>query len=322
MNKLELINYIKTLNYPFKIYNNNQSKHLFGVDEIFIINLKKENIKRKYIEVLFRKKKINYKLCIVDPVDESNYHKFVPNKEITRSEFGCLTSHLYVLYNAYKFNINFIILEDDVWIHKNFVNLWNEFKIKNNSIDFALLGACDFNFKNENIKHINDKKAYVPNNFKLLYGAHGNYYSHNAAKFWLLYKINNLEFFDKNYQYIFQKFKGTSVVCSPNLAICDISSSNNNHEYSFFSEKEMFYYDKCFNSLNFNKYHIFYSKLVSDLKKNLKLTLNHSYEKLIDEILYVTFYNKDKETQIKNRIDFSILSLSDIEYILQLNRTI
>ena len=315
MNKILLFNYIKSLNYSLKFYNNKQNTSLIDVDKIFIINLRNEVIKRKYLEILLRKKRINYYLCIVDLVNEYIYKKLVPNKEITLSEFGCLTSHLYVMYKAYKLNINFIIFEDDVWIHKNFVDLWNQFKKNNGIIDFALLGACDFNFKNENIKYVNDKNYYYPNNFNFLYGAHGNYYSHKAAKFWLLYKLNNLEFFDQNYQYLFEKFKNTSAVCYPNLTLCDISSSNNNHEYDFFSEKEKIYYEKCFDLIGFNNYHVFYSKLVKAIKNN-KITISHSYEKLIEKILYVAFYNKSKEKDIKNRLDFSILNLQDIHYIL------
>jgi GR25 family glycosyltransferase involved in LPS biosynthesis len=311
----EFLNYIKSIQYPIYSFNNKTNYRLEGVDKVFIINLKKEVIKRKYLIRLFKIKKINFNLVIVEPEDEKNYNKFVKNQEITRSEFGCLTSHLYILYLTSKFKINFIIFEDDIWLHKNFVNLWNNFKKKNKKIEFLLLGACDFNFKKKNINQVTINNSYYPVNFELLYGAHANYYTPNACKYWLHYKINNIDFFDKNYYYIFNKFKSESMIMYPNLVLCDISSSNNNHEYQFLSKKEYFYYDNCFQCVEFLNYHVFYSILFNKINKN-KISVGEDYKKIISDILYLTFYNKNKEFEIKQRIDYSIIDLEYIKYIL------
>lgn len=300
----------------YKYFYTPDHEYLTNVDQVFVINLKHEYVKRNYIITLFKQKKINFQLVIVEPQTTEVYNQFVKNKEITRSEFGCLVSHLYILDYIARRKINAIIFEDDIWLHKNFVEEWNTLH-KIRDFDFLLLGACDFHFSKENYSRVSNKLYTMKNEKQLIYGAHANFYSHNAAKFWLTFKLNQIEFFDKHYFYLFSHFPLTSGIISPNLVLTDISYSNNGHTYPLLSLKEKEYYAKCFKQVNFHCYHIFYPLLFSQQNVLQLIHKYKSYEEIIDEVLYVCFHNAEKEKEIKSRLDLTHLTIEDIRYITQ-----
>lgn len=314
MNLAIISNILKTYIVRSFYFKNNENPHvLCKVDDIYVINLKKEKMKRNYIIQLFKKLKLNFHLIIVEPISKEIYKNAVKNDEITQSEFGCLLSHLWCLKKIINKNQNAIIFEDDIFIHKNFVNLWNNIN-SDTHYDFLLLGSCDFSFARENKYNVDivNNIYQMQNKCQKVYGAHANYYSIEAAKFWYDYKCKNIEFFDKNYYDIFSHFQNSSGICYPNLAITDISYSNNDHAYPLLSEKENEYYKRCFTNLNFKDYHIFYPILF----KNVLISQFNSVEKLIDHLLYIYFHNENKSLTIKNRLDIHLFTINEIKYII------
>jgi len=288
---------------------------LLDVDNIFVINLSKESAKRNYIIKLFKKKKINFTLVIVEPITIEIYNMFVKNNEITKSEFGCLISHLFVLKTIVKSSKNSLVFEDDIWLHKQFVENWNNIIYKQ-KYDFLLLGACDFHFSKENYKFVNNNMYRMKHENQMVYGAHANFYSPRAAKFWLKYKINSIEFFDKNYFSILTHFPLTSGIIYPNLVLTDISYSNNGHTFPFLSQKENDYYSTCFKSVDFKNYHVFYPILFKNTEITDIISRFQHYEELIDYMLYIYFRDSVKETKIKDRLDLDHLTLEDVQYII------
>ena len=288
------------------------------VKKIYVINLKKNKTRKKYILNIMKKFEISFHLVIVDKVNEddfNNYNKF--NNNISIGELGCCLSHLWclqdIIKNKYK---SAIIFEDDIIFHKNFEAKFYNIINKQN-YDFLLLGACDYHFSNVNYKNIKDN-LYRPNiKFNEVYGAHANYYSYEGAKFMYKSKLNKLAFFDYDYHKIFSYFENSSFICHPNLVITELSTSDIDHSYEMFSENEKKFLSKCFINLNFQDYHfislnIFNSKNINNIK-NI-----NNFDSYI-EYLFFLFKQKYKNTinfyAFKNRLDLQLFSLKDIKYI-------
>jgi GR25 family glycosyltransferase involved in LPS biosynthesis len=231
---------------------------------------------------------------------------------------GCLLSHLWCLTNIInnKFK-NAIIFEDDVIFHKNFLNMFSS--IYSENLDLLLLGACDFNFESVHQYLVKNNKYTIDENSKKVYGSHANYYSLKGAKKMLNLHLNNpiISFFDKLYPQLFEYFNKfqSSFICYPNLVISDISTSNLNHNYSYFSISETNYYKKCFVNINFKDYHYFNLCL---LEKKYEINPNETIESYINRILYSLFYNQEKIDIIKNRLSFNFFSCEDLKYIMNL----
>ena len=284
------------------------------VDKIFIINLKKDIMRRNYIFVLMKKYKINFTLISVDKLNSEDYHKINTNNDITIEEAGCLLSHLWclnsIIENEYK---SAIIFEDDIIFHKCFHRLFKQ--IYNKTYDFLLLGLCDFSFSKINKTHVQNN-LYVPHHSSInVYGAHANYYSLNGAKQMFDFKTKNPSFFDSDYHHMFQYFRNSAYVCYPNLVVSDISTTNLSHTYPFFSVYEKNYYDKCFINFVFNDYNFIYLDIIHK-NKDIQILENDTFESYMKKIIYYTFYDKDKEQHIKERISCDFFTIDDIKYII------
>ena len=284
------------------------------VDKIFVINLKKDITRRNYIIVIMKKYKINFTLITVDKINADHYQKISANNDITVQEAGCLLSHLWcldsIIKNEYK---NAIIFEDDIIFHKKFHNLFKQ--IYKPVYDFLLLGLCDFSFSKINKNQVYNS-LYVPHPSSInVYGAHANYYSLKGAKQMLELKTRNLSFFDSDYHSMFQYFKNSAYVCYPNLVVSDISTTNLSHTYPFFSVYEKNYYEKCFINFNFNDYNFIYLDIIHK-NKDIQILENDTFETYIKKIIYYTFYDKDKEQHIKERISCDFFTIDDIKYII------
>jgi GR25 family glycosyltransferase involved in LPS biosynthesis len=317
-----MINKIKNIidNYKVNIYNivnsnNNELSFInTNIAKIYVINLKTNIMRRNYIYVLMKKFSINYTLIIVDKISENINTELNYNKTITKSELGCLLSHLWCLNDIIKNKyINAIIFEDDIIFHKKFISLFaNIFSTKHN---FLLLGACDFSFNSlhqhnvlNNLYQINKKAIKV-------YGAHANYYSLSGATkmFELHTKKDMISFFDKIYQQIFEYFKDSAFICYPNLVVSDISTSNLHHKYPLFSIAEKNYYSKCFVNFNFNDYHFIYLYF---LEKKYPINSKDTYESYINRILYYYFHNRENINKIKKRLDTTFFTSNDLNIIM------
>jgi GR25 family glycosyltransferase involved in LPS biosynthesis len=315
------IDFLKIIqNYKVKIINfsnSNKSEINNIVSKIYVINLEENDTRRNYILVLMKKLNIDFTLVVVEKITNENYTIITQNCNISKSEAGCLTSHLWCLNDIIKNNYqNAIIFEDDIILHKNFKNMLIE-RLKT-SYDVLLLGACDFNFSQHNFKNIKNN-TYNPTIFDKLYGAHANYYSLEGAKKMFELKTQHISFFDNNYKEIFNYFKTKSAICYPNLVVSDISTSDLGHSYKFLSLTEKYYYDKCFKNFTFNNYNFIYLNILKNSEINYDYFKN--YEEYINNVLYYFFYDMEKIKIIKNRLDLSFFTIDDIKTILYKNNT-
>jgi len=316
--------------------NSNRKEFLFfqnKVKKIYVINLIPNILRRKYIYLIMKKYGINFTFVLVNPISEDKNKILNPNNFISKSELGCTISHIWclndIIHNNYE---NAIIFEDDIIFHKDFFklfyNIFNNNYVINNEFNFLLLGACDFSFKSFHQKNVNNNLYTIENDSSKTYGAHANYYTLKAAKkmFELQTNKDELSFFDKNYKDIFNffntntntnidNFEKTAFICYPNLVVSDISTSNLNHNYPFFSVSETNYYNKCFVNFCFKDYHFIYLHLFNEYK-NIKIEKNDNYEKYLMKILYAHFHNFEKMESIKNRLEFDFFSIDDIKFLI------
>ena len=283
--------------------------------KIYVINLKKNVLRRNYITRLLKRYKINYDFVIVDQITNEIYETYVQNKSITKSEFGCLISHLWclndIIKNQYK---NAIIFEDDIIFHKQFIPLFK--KIYNPTHDLLILGACDFSFSNYNYKNVNNGLYTIDSNSKKVYGAHANYYSlKGAEKMFNLKTTSEVSFFDKDYLQMFDFFNESAFICYPNLVVSDISTSNLEHIYSFGSVAEKNYYKKCFIDFAFQDYHFIYLDII-EKNKNIAIRDDDTYETYWKRIIYNYFHNELLTKEITDRMSFELFTIKDVIYMI------
>ena len=296
-------------------------------ENIYVINLKKDNIRRNYIKQLFKKLNIEYTLIVVEPISEELYSLLRGNeKQLSKSEVGCSLSHLWclkhIIKNKYKGGA--IIFEDDIVVHKNFESMFQQL-FKEKQFDFLSMGACDFDFFDINYKNVTDS-LYQPclNNSKRCYGAHANYYSLSGAKY--IFKLKSLffSFFDNNFSKIFKHFNTSAFITYPNLFVTELSTSNINHNYHFYSSNEDYFYSNCFIDFKFQDYHFLYlciiQKLVSYYERN-KTTFEIN-NKNIYQLLYNTLddipIEEEKKFCLIERIDLKFFTCRDIQTIMGL----
>lgn len=283
------------------------------ITRIYVINMKKDIVKRNYIIILMQKYKINFSFVLVEKVSDKKYNQLCETKCISKGELGCCLSHMWCLNDIIQNNYeNAIIFEDDILFHKHFIS---EFlKVYNTTkLDFLLLGAHDYHFSSNNYKNVSTNHLYYPEKSEKLYGAHANFYSLKAAK--MMYKIRSslISFFDKEYELLFEYFKGTSYVCYPNLVVSNVSASSLNHGKEFFTENEKNYYKKCFSRFDFSQYNFIYLNVVD--KNLIPISQDDTYETYITKCLYVYFYNSDYMKRIKDRISLDFFTIDDVKNI-------
>jgi GR25 family glycosyltransferase involved in LPS biosynthesis len=286
------------------------------VEKIYVINMIQDVRKRNYIIILMKKYGINFTLVLVDYVPNSIYNTLynADKIRITKEELGCCLSHLWCLNNVIINKCkNAIIFEDDIILHKNFMTRFNKIYDKNPNIDFLLLGAHDQSFSTINYKHIH-KRLYKPEkSCTQLYGAHANYYSLNGAQAQYDIRTASISFFDKEYGILFNHFK-ESYVCSPNLAVANVTSSALNHTRDIAEDMEREYYNRCFLNFNFNHYNFLYVNLLN----NTVIHKNETYKTFTENYLYEYFHDFKKIDIVKNRLVMDFFTLDDIQCILKI----
>jgi len=196
---------------------------------IYVIHLKSDIFRKSYITYLFKRLHINYMLISVELLTNEKINKYSQLCDVncSLSQFGCVLSHLWCLKNAIFNNFpKFIIFEDDVVFHGDFLNRIN--KYLNTPFDMVMLGACDFQLQ-ENKKNMNKKwGVYFPKQNAL--GAHANLYTLSFAKTLYNWKISHIVVeFDRHYDMFYSTHK--IAVCYPNLVICELSTSNIQHYF-------------------------------------------------------------------------------------------
>lgn len=159
------------------------------------------------------------------------------------------------------------------------------------------------------------KNIYKPHiNSEKVYGAHAIYYSLEGAKEMYEIKTENISFFDKDYMQIFDKFQNSSFICCPNLVISDISTSNLQHSYKFFSKSEELYYLNCFDKFLFTDYNVIYLDII--LKhKGVKIKENDTYDSYITKLIQYQFSSAKERDIIKKRFVMDFFTINDMEKI-------
>ena len=130
--KVKIINFVNTNLESNTEINNN-------LEKIYVINLLENEIRRNYIMVLMKKLNINFTLVIVEKIPTEVYSIINKISNISKSEAGCLISHLWCLNDIIKKNYqNAVVFEDDIILHKNFKNMLLEtLKTKYNLLNQA-----------------------------------------------------------------------------------------------------------------------------------------------------------------------------------------
>jgi GR25 family glycosyltransferase involved in LPS biosynthesis len=198
---------------------------------IYVINLKENKTRRAYIKHLFKKHNINYNLIVVNRFKYETQQERVP--KLLEPVIGCILSHMWCLKNAiFKGFEKFIIFEDDIVFHKNFNQLFQRVLEDNSNlnVDLLMLGALDLHLE-DGLKGWNESSAiYFPTSNLL--GAHANMYSLPFAKEFYFHKLHATEIleFDCEYREFMDKYK--IGICIPNLVICELSTTNINHNFS------------------------------------------------------------------------------------------
>jgi GR25 family glycosyltransferase involved in LPS biosynthesis len=204
--------------------NGDESTHILNKFPIYVINLRSDVYRRNYIISLFEELKINFKLIVVNKLQNLDLN----DKNL--SKLGCILSHMWCLKNAISLEYKkFIIFEDDIVFHKKFKEY---FSIHLNcDYDLLLLGASDFNFK-KNLQYLDDtKKVYFPK--FLVCGAHANLYKLDFAVIFYQYLLQQtvVSNFDSYFKLFYDKYK--IAVCFSNLIICELTTTNIDHNYSY-----------------------------------------------------------------------------------------
>ena len=293
-------------------------------ENIYVINLKKDKIRRNYINLLFKKLNIEYTLVVVETISEELYSLFRgKEKQLSKSEVGCSLSHLWclkhIIQNKYKGGA--IIFEDDVVVHKNFEHMF-ETLFKDKQFDFLSMGACDFDFTHTNYKNVVNHLYQPCLNSKRCYGAHANYYSLNGAKY--VFKLKSLffSFFDNNFSNVFKHFNTTAFITYPNLFVTELSTSNINHQYHFYSSYETHFYSNCFTNFKFQDYRFLYLSMIRqlvDYYERNKITTEIDKTNIF-QLLYNTLDNipieQEKKVSLIKRIDLDFFTCKDIQTIV------
>jgi GR25 family glycosyltransferase involved in LPS biosynthesis len=295
-------------------------------ENIYVINLKNDKIRRNYIKLLFKKLNIEYTLVVVEPISDDLFSLLRGvEKQLSKSEVGCSLSHLWCLKHIIenKYKGGSIIFEDDIVVHKNFESMFEQL-FKEKQFDFLSMGACDFDFFDVNYKNVKNGLYQPCLTSKRCYGAHANYYSLNGAKY--IFKLKSLffSFFDNNFSSIFKHFNTSAFITYPNLFVTELSTSNINHKYHFYSSYEVYFYSNCFTNFKFQEYRFLYlcmiQKMFDYYEKN-KITTKIN-ETSIVKLLYNTLDDISIEEKVSliRRIDLDFFTCKDILFIIDSHR--
>jgi GR25 family glycosyltransferase involved in LPS biosynthesis len=300
---------------------NNMADNVLNIIPVFIINLVNNKTRRQYIKHIMNKMKINYTLIIVNEIEQLVYNNLDKSKIlIGKNKLGCVVSHLYCLNLGIKSNSDkFVIFEDDIIFHKNLDNLLN-IDTLNYDFDMLMLGACDFNFKDnfKNVTTISNLNVYKPT--KNVLGAHANIYSSVFAKELYEYKLNNVvreydvdifHFYDKRNIY----------VCLPNIVVCELSTTNLNHNYGpKHTLMNRSYIDRCLpTNFSYSDYNYIIIDLIDYIKQTHILKSDVTFHEIIDKYVEHVNMNNEKIYDIKKNLLNGNYTIDDLREIIRFN---
>ena len=237
-------------NYPIKKYDfrnattssssssSSSSSHILNNFPIYVINLKHDKIRRNYIKALFKRHHINFSLIVVEKFEYKTTEDIL-NLKMKKSILGCLLSHLWCIQHAIKLrHKQFLIFEDDIIFHKNFENMFATIMETHfHEIDLLMLGALDINLRKNLPTLFEDGGGekgeggcvYYPTHNVL--GGHANLYKIEFAKQFLEYKLNASQPLEFDFDYLGFMSTHKIGICMPNLVICELSTTNLEHDF-------------------------------------------------------------------------------------------
>lgn len=309
-------NIIKNYNPTIIKYNNNDTcDNILNNYPIFIINLKDNQERRDYINYIMNKMKINYNLIIVNKINNDIYEKIKKQDIRTdNNKLGCIISHLFCIKQCIDSNYTkFIIFEDDIIFHKRFNELCT-FDLLNEDFDMLMLGACDFNVSyNKQLvyKQLNDLYTYKPN--KQALGAHANMYSISFAKILYEHKIKTPFFeFDVDFSKFYNKYK--IYVCMPNLIVCELTTTNLNHNFGYNAIKYNTRIKNIFpKDFTYKEYNYVTIDFINYIKNNYDLVCESTLNEIVNN--YVKGFNisEDMKAILSDNLICSGYSIEDIK---------
>jgi GR25 family glycosyltransferase involved in LPS biosynthesis len=290
-----------------------------NVQHIYVINLADDYIRRNYIKILMEKYKINFELIIVNRIQQSDY-ELVQQNFIQLGEYGCYLSHMYCLNDAIKNNYeNIIIFEDDIIFHKKFHELFKNL-MNNQKYKILMLGAADFHFASKNKEFIDKEKGIYSPSLKstFLFTTHAIYYSKEGFKMMFDFRMKNIYHMDNNLVHFVEESTDNLYVCSPNLVVAELSTTNIHHTFWIGNKPALdeYYYRKCFNQdFHFHDYHFIYLELLKKITIDDKLSFKDNMSNCIEEL----FSDETIKSNIKERIDYHFFTNQDLLKIIQYN---
>jgi GR25 family glycosyltransferase involved in LPS biosynthesis len=305
----EIINnyWVKRLNFV----NGDNTTNILNMFPIYVINLKKDIYRRCYMIHLLNQLGINYSLIIVNEFnikDKQNIN--VKNNRISLGQIGCVLSHLWCINDAIKSNYEkFIIFEDDIIFHKNFNELIQKYVHFN--LDLLMLGACDFNLNQNLISNPNVVDLYYPTELAL--GAHANLYSLNFAKVFYNYKLTNLiNEFDVDYTEFYRDYK--IAICYPNLIICELSTSNIQHNYGPLNvHPHKHYINRCFPvNFTYNDYNYIIIDIIKFIVETKVLIHNNTYIDIIKIYTEQLTLKEEQKSEMFSRLTNNLYDYTDL----------
>ena len=312
--------------YPIKIIHeiNTINNINDSVEEILIINLDTDIVRRTYIRLLMKKLGISYRLIIVKKPSLNlynsvrTYQKHIANnsnpiKPMSIGESGCYLSQMWCLNYIIKNNIkNAIIFEDDIVIHKSWRELFAQAKFQ--SYDFLMLGAADHGFNKGN-KQLIKNGIYIPKHHVIM-GTHAIYYSHHGATKIFQHRIQIPEYFDRTMMNFFKLFDSTKCgVCSPNIFTVENSTTNLSNNFGISKYKyNDYYYRECYGQdFNFKDYYFIYLDLfVKAVMLNIDKYRNLDANRFMRLLLMNYFNNESRLCDYHiTKLDTQFFSISD-----------
>ena len=168
-----------------------------------------------------------------------------------------------------------------------------------------MLGACDFSMA-KNITTFKDGLYYPLLN---VCGSHANLYSVSFARELLAYKTAKLTSYDSGFGHLYKSH--TIAVCWPNMVICELSTTDINHNYSpLYPKRYQRYLKSCFATrLDYANYDMFLIKFLIYVHELYKLCVgvenvslselvnrfNHTYrvKPIYDVLKFCPYSTKD-----------------------------
>lgn len=328
---------------PHRIHHINQC-------EIYVINLRSNTLRRKYMELVLKKMEINYHLVVVDFLNPKRVQPIDIPSAPTLNEKGCLLSHMWCLHDYLERKKekeepvcpHLLLLEDDVVFHKQFHTLFdhvydslcrfpkeskdndNDNNDNNdNKADFIMLGALDYYYSSTHCHNVlAHVPAYQPKQYKRILGAHANLYTPQSAYTWLQRKRDYPESIDYGYDTLFTAYRG--YICAPNLICTEMSTSNLNHFGFLYNEQ---HYKLCFTRVHLKDYHYLFLQCFM-YSTSLPLHMNKdTTDEIIEEQnqvkailadLYANYVgNRKYPMDYLHEMDVDFFTLEDIVFLLQ-----